>query len=126
MDLRIEWISKSNQTFEGGCDVGEIRYPSSDNENFSFRMVMSAQQSEDGFSVFVSLVLVGRSGIFSIVGQFVSAAEFANSVRIDNRGATASRHGPDAACNIDMVISSAVCPATSIFGTSIPGIRILC
>ena len=45
-------------------------------------MVFFSHEAKNGFSIFVGLLFAGRSGIFSVVGEFLNSSQIANGVPI--------------------------------------------
>ena len=55
----------------------------------------------DGFSIFIGLALGRSSRVFTVVGEFISKTCGSDGITVDNRGTTASDHGPHATFRVE-------------------------
>ena len=63
-------------------------------------MLLLGHQGQNGLGVLVGLLLAGRARVLAVVGELPAAAQVTDGVRVDDGGAAARHHGPNAPARI--------------------------
>mmetsp|Transcript_52310 Transcript_52310/g.122892 ORF Transcript_52310/g.122892 Transcript_52310/m.122892 type:complete len:416 (-) Transcript_52310:223-1470(-) len=101
LDLIRKHLKSLDQACESGRDVSEVCDTSSDDQELALWVLVAAHQGEDCLGIREGLLCGGSSRIFSIIGQLLSPAVVRHGVRVHNRCATTSYHGPDTALIVE-------------------------
>ena len=94
LDESLILLECPHDSLEGGGHVGKVGNTSANNEHLAVRMLLPGHEGQDGSCVVVGLLLGGRPGVFSVVGQLRGPAQGTDGVGVDHAGASTSHHRP--------------------------------
>jgi hypothetical protein len=92
----------TDDTLEGGGDVGEVGNTTTDEQNLALGVHGSTEHEvKDGSGVVEGLSLGGGTRVLAVVGKLTGVTSRGNGIGVDDRGTTTSDEGPDTTAAVE-------------------------
>lgn len=99
---RSDLAEGTNDTLEGGGDVGEVGNTTTDEQDLALRVHGGTEHEvKDGSGVVEGLSLGGGTRVLAVVGKLTGVTSRGNGIGVDDRGTTTSDEGPDTTAAIE-------------------------